>query len=142
MLASQIMRREVITISQDASLYEAAQMLVHHGFNALPVVDEQGKLVGMVGLRDILRVPFPSRMERWATRYETLEEKAKLLRQTLVKKVMAKRLVAYSPDTPVEEILATIINRGVHPIPIVEDGRLSGIVGRYEIIRAMLELAG
>ncbi len=142
MLASEIMRREVLTISEDASLYEAAQRLVEYGFNAIPVVDASGRLAGMVGLRDILRVPFPSGFERMATRYEHLEEKAKLLRQTLIRRVMAKRPVAYPPNTPVEEILAAIINRGIHPIPIVEDGHLVGIVGRREIIRAMLELAG
>lgn len=142
MLASEIMRLDVLTISEGASLYDAAQMLLEYGFNAIPVVDATGRLVGMVGLRDILRVPFPSGFERMATRYEPLEEKAKLLRRTFIRRVMAKRPVAYPPNTPVEEILAAIINRGIHPIPIVEDGRLVGIVGRREIIRAMLELAG
>ncbi len=141
MLASDVMKRQVVTIAEEASLYDAAQMLLQQGFNALPVTDLQGRLVGMVGLRDILRVPFPSGLDRMATRYEPLEEKAKLLRQTSVKRVMAKKVVAYPPTTPVEEILAAIINRGIHPIPIVEDGHLVGIVGRHEIIRAMLELA-
>jgi CBS domain-containing protein len=142
MLASQIMRHEIVTISPEATLYDAAHTLLQYGFNAIPVVDDEGRLVGMVGLRDILRVPFPSGIDRMATRYEPLEAKAKLLRQTPIKRVMAKRIVAYPPDTPVEEILAAIINRGIHPIPIVADGRLIGIVGRHEIIRAMLELAG
>ncbi len=53
--------------------------------------------------------------------------------------MMARPVLSVPADTPVEEVIALFVNRGLHPIPVVTDGRLVGVVGRADILRVLLD---
>ena len=59
MLVKDIMKSLVITIHPEATLQEAAERMLEHGINGLPVVDDQERVVGVIGLKDILRGAAP-----------------------------------------------------------------------------------
>ena len=141
MLARDIMSTTVITVDARASLARAARLMLDHMINALPVLDEQGRLAGMIGIKDVLRVPVPSQSDSPITKWARLEEKAALLNETLVHDVMNRRVVSVDEAATVIEVGALMANRGVHPIPVMRDGRLLGVVGRADVARALLALA-
>ena len=141
MLAREIMNQDVVTVTTRTSLAEAARLMLRHGINSLPVVDEQGRVVGMVGIRDVLRVPVPSQSETPILRWARLEEKARALDQTRVDQVMARRVVSVGEQATAMEVAALMANKGVHPIPVLREGRLLGVVGRADVVRALLALS-
>ena len=141
MVAGDIMNRKVVTVTRNTSLAVAARLMLDHGINGLPVLDEQGSVVGMVGIRDVLRVPKPSHSEMPILKWERLEEKAAELTRTTVGQVMARRVVSVNEDTSVIEVAAIMANKGVHPIPVLRNGQLLGVIGRADIVRVLLDLS-
>lgn len=139
--ARDLMTTSVITIPLTATLAEAARTLLVTGVNAAPVVDGEGRLVGMIGLKDILRAPKPAIAEHRVTRYTTLAERARAVAETSVASVMARSVLTVTPDTAAEDVLAHLVNRGHHPLPVVSGGSLVGIIGRADVVRALLRLA-
>ncbi len=141
MLAKDIMTTSVITVGAFESLATAARLMLNHRINALPVLNERGRLVGMIGIRDVLRVPAPSYSDSPIIKWTRLEEKATLLNETSVREVMNRRVVTVDETATVIEVAALMANRGVHPIPVMRDGQLLGVVGRADVARALLALA-
>ncbi|GIW09087.1 MAG: membrane protein [Dehalococcoidia bacterium] len=140
MQASDLMKRNVVTIRPDISLATAARILLRAGVNAAPVVNEAGRLVGMIGLKDILRAPARSDLGVWATRYTSLTTRARAIARTPVGHVMARRFVTVSPETPAAEVSALLINRERHPLPVVVEGQVVGVIGRADVVAAVLAL--
>ncbi len=115
--------------------------MLEYGINSLPVLDGDGRLVGMVRIRDVLRVPAPSHSDTRIVKWTPLHEKAAQLALTTVDQVMARQVISVSEATTAMEVAALMANRGVHPIPVVRDGRLLGVVGRADVVRALLALS-
>ncbi len=139
--AKEIMQRSVITVQHGTSLADAAQLMVDHGVNALPVLDEDGHVAGVIGIRDILRAPLPHASPMPILRYDSLDQKASSLPLTPVEKVMRRTVVSVSEEANVIEVAAIMANRGVHPVLVVNNGELVGVIGRADIVRVMLQRA-
>ena len=107
----------------------------------MPVLAEDGRVVGMIGIRDVLRVPTPSQSEMPILKWVKLENKAADLVSTTVDKVMARRVISVGEDADVIEVAGLMANRGVHPIPVLRDGQLIGIVSRADVVRVLLALS-
>lgn len=137
---SDIMQRGVVVVYSTAYLAEAARLMLDHGINSLPVLDESDRLVGMIGIRDVLRVPTPSGSETPILKWDRLDDKAQSLRTTTVKAVMARRVVAVDESASIVDVAALMANRGLHPIPVMRGDELLGVVGRADVVKALLEL--
>jgi CBS-domain-containing membrane protein len=135
-----VMNRRVVTVRVDQTLAEAMRILLEQEINSAPVLDVDGNLVGMIGLKDGLRAPHPSREEVMVHRHTALVERAQALRETQVGAVMARTVITVRPDTPAEEAAALMSNRGRHPLPVVENGQIIGVVSRSDVIHALLNL--
>jgi len=140
MNAEDLMQRTIFSVGLEANLEEAARSMLVHRVNALPVLDEQGAVVGVVGIKDVLRAPAPSARDASLTRYQRLDDRARVLRSTRVQSVMARPPITVPPDAPAEDVAATMVNRGVHPLVVVHDGRPVGVIGRADVVRVLLEL--
>lgn len=141
MRARDIMNPDVITIRTGASVAAAARLLVDHRINAMPVLDSEGRVVGMIGIRDVLRVPHPSHSQTPILRWDSLQEKVEHLRQTIVDQVVKhQRLVSVDEDCPIVEVASIMANRGVHPLLVLKDGALLGVIGRADVARTLLAL--
>lgn len=116
--AKDIMVTRVATVTPSTPIAEAARLMVRRRLSALPVVDEQDrtKVVGIVTETDLLAAP------------ETAKE---------VAKVMKKRVITVSPDTPISEVAQIFAKQKVRQIPVVEQGRLVGIISLLDVIAAL-----
>jgi len=133
-----IMNPDVIAIEPDATLRQAAELMLNYGINGLPVVDADGRLVGIVGIKDVLRAPWPSLARGQISHVEPLEQKAQVLDRVHVSRVMARNVRITTEDRPVMEVAAMMSNLGLHPIPVIRDGHLVGIVSRADVVEALL----
>jgi len=122
-MAREIMSKTVTTIRSDGTLMDAIQLLVCKEVSGLPVVDEKGKMIGIVTEKDILNFIFSGN-----------------LNNTRVADVMTKEVVSFTPDTAVDTIALTIGQNRFRRVPIVEKDRVVGIVSRRDIIRSALDL--
>ncbi|MEP7065694.1 MAG: CBS domain-containing protein [Gemmatimonadota bacterium] len=139
-LAPQLRVREIMTESPrsthaDTLLRDAARDLVRSGIGALPVIEADGLLVGMLSERELMRhmlslasingsVPRPqSGMER--------------ARRT-VRDVMTRQVLCVSPDQPLAEVASLMTNKDVDRVPVVQEGRLVGFLTRGDIVRKLI----
>ena len=121
--ARDIMTREVITVRPNVNLKETVRMLVENKISGMPVCDEHNHLVGMISEKDILNFMFSGNLE-----------------STTVEEAMSKHIISFTPDTPIDKISLTIGEKQIRRVPILEKGKLVGVVSRRSIIRTVLDL--
>jgi CBS domain-containing protein/mannitol/fructose-specific phosphotransferase system IIA component (Ntr-type) len=139
-LAPQLRVREIMTDSPrstrpDTLLRDAARDLVRSGIGALPVIEADGLLVGMLSERELMRhmlslasingsIPRPqSGIER---------------QRRTVRDVMTRQVLCVSPDQPLAEVASLMTNKDVDRVPVVEEGRLVGFLTRGDIVRKLI----
>jgi acetoin utilization protein AcuB len=125
MLVKNRMSRPVVTVRQDADFQKALALMQEHRLRRLPVVDSEGQLVGIVVERDLLVA---------AMRY--------LQSRVEVGDVMTRDVIAVGPDTDLVDVARTMLARKIGGLPVVDDGRLVGIVTESDIFKRFVELAG
>ena len=119
MIAQDIMTRKVYTIRSDASAQEAAQLLDQHRISGLPVVDEGNDIIGIVTEADII-----SKVDKEGLR---------------VSDIMSTEVTSVNEETPVSEIALLLTERKIKRVPVVQDGKLVGIVSRADIVHAVAQ---
>lgn len=145
--ASDIMTREVDTITEDTSLHEVAKLLVRHDISGLPVIDSDGVVVGMVTERDLIdttrghtAVP---RLAFWgATEVPTdmLTEAYEASLSLRARDIMTRPVVTLSESASLEDLLDCMAEHRINRVPIVDKGRLVGIVTRDDVLRTIATL--
>ncbi len=144
MKARDVMVSPVITTKPSASVREVAHTLLTHHISAVPVIDDAGRMVGIVSEGDLMRRADlgTERHRAWwlaALFAEEEELAAEYVKQhsKKVADVMTKRVVVASPDAPLNEIAALLERHSIKRVPIVENGALVGIVSRANLIQAL-----
>ncbi len=133
------MQRNVITVSPDASLYEARGLMRGHGVHQLPVTGGNGKLIGILSNRDIREASLPVALLRGATEKEAED----LLRNTPVEKVMTRKVVTATLADTLEDAIVLLHDFRVNSIPVVDgEGRVAGIISRTDVLKAFIEVLG
>lgn len=142
MIAKDVMSWAAVTIPAEATLRQAAAMLLEHGFNALPVVDEHGEVVGVIGILDLLTAPY--RTVDGAEISGEIEpgEKLAVWGRLRVREVMATPVVSVTEDTPLMRVAALMANTGAHPILVLRDKCVIGTISRREVVKAILNETG
>ncbi|MGE3288055.1 MAG: HPP family protein [Pseudonocardia sp.] len=128
-----VMTSPVITVRPDTPVQAAAALLAAHGFTAAPVAGPDHRVVGIVTEADLVRgriVP-----DGWTV--EALPEAA-------VGGVMTPQPLTAGPGDDLADLVATMLDRGVRSVPVVEEGVLVGIVSRRDVLRCVArgELTG
>ena len=147
MKAKDIMYTPVITVKQTATLRELNEILQKRGVSSLPVVDEEGRVVGMVTEGDLIKALLPSYMELhenslYLHDFEYLEERVHHVEEMPVKEIMTRKVISVAEDTPILQIGSTFLLRGVDRLPVMRGNRLVGIVGRPDVCRAIFGEVG
>jgi len=143
MHARDVMTTKLVTIGETATVREAATLMSENDVSALPVVDEQGRLVGLLSEADLLhRKEIGTQLVRpwWleaVTPASTLAAEFLQAHGTAARELMSKKVVSAAPSAPLSEIAALMERHRVKRIPIVEDGRLIGIVSRSNLVQAL-----
>ncbi|MDD3765630.1 MAG: CBS and ACT domain-containing protein [Eubacteriales bacterium] len=123
------------TVSPEQTIIEAQEIMVQNGVKRLPVMKD-GKLVGVVSKDDIIRYS-PTKATSLS-----VGEITYLLAKTKIKDIMSKELVTISPDALLEEAVVLMRHHDVSFLPVLDNGRLVGIVTASDIFDAFIELSG
>ncbi len=141
------MSGEVITVGLEATVKEMAQMMVENRIRCLPVVDEEGRVLGVVDEEDLVhqdaRVHFPTFihfLESYIMLPTSLKRFEKELRQAVgatAGEVMEKDFQAVSPLDSVEKTATLMVEKDLEYVLVLEDERLQGVVTRSDILRTL-----
>ncbi len=141
MKAEEIMTTNVIAVSPKTAIHEAAELMVDHGVSGLPVVDDEGDVVGIVTEGDlILREKPGERMSWWRAFFADAQKLARDYQKahgTTVAEVMTRSVITVSPDLPIESVALILDEHKIRRVPVVAGGRLVGIVSRGDLIKAL-----
>jgi CBS domain-containing protein len=135
----------VITVGPDSTVQEVAELLLRHRISAVPVVSE-GKIVGIVSEGDLINRPETETSHRKSWWLEALTSRPASAIEYIkshsqrIADVMTRNVITASPDTSVSEIAALLEKNGIKRVPIVDDGRLVGIVSRANLLQGLASL--
>jgi CBS domain-containing protein len=143
MNASDVMVADVITVKAGATVQDVAKLLFTNRISAVPVVDETGKLLGMVSEGDLLR-----RSEIGTEHQRPWWLKLLMGREILageyvrecsrsVADVMTRQVISAAPDTPIADIATLLERHRIKRVPIIRDGKVVGVVSRANLIQAI-----
>ena len=145
--AKDIMTRDVVTVTPDTDILQAAKRLLENHFNGLPVVDDEGKLLGILCQDDLIvqqkRVPLPSvftllnGMIPLFSGKQMEKEVEKMVAMT-VSQAMTPNPRTVEPETALEEIATLMVRKNIHTLPVLEKGKLVGIIGKEDVLRTLM----
>jgi CBS domain-containing protein len=147
MRAHQIMTRDVITVTPHTTIETAARIMLRTRISGLPVVNDAGKLVGIVSERDFLRrseIGTGHRRPAWLRFFvgparaasEFIHERGRK-----VEDVMTGEPVTVSEDTPLEELVSLMEKKAIKRLPVMSGNVLKGIVTRSNLLQAVASMA-
>ena len=143
MKAVDVMVRDVVTVKPDTDVVEAISLLAENDVSALPVVDENGDVVGILSEADLIRreeIGTEKHRPFWLeaiTPASTLAHEFAKSHGRRVSEIMSTNVIAASEDTPLEEIASLLERHRIKRVPILKDGKLVGVVSRANLIQAL-----
>ena len=124
-LISTLLERKVISINENDSLYDAIKVLSEQKIGALPVLNNQEKLSGMLSERDIIqKVSFNKTID---------------LSQIQIRSIMTTKIITCNQDTESNVLMTIMTNNKIRHIPIIKQGSLIGIVSIGDVVKRLLE---
>ncbi|MFB9907621.1 CBS domain-containing protein [Allokutzneria oryzae] len=136
MRARDIMTNPVICVRPGTSVREAAQVLTRHRFAALPVLDDDSRLIGIVAESDLIRNRIPADLR--GNIWEADDDVEREAPPGTVGEVMTETVVAMTPGADVADIAEHMLEHHVRSMPIVDGSRVIGIVSRQDVLRTMV----
>lgn len=146
--AKDIMEEKVISITPETDISRAVEILLNNHINGVPVVDENGTLKGILCQSDLIfqqkTISLPPILTFLdgiipLSSSKKLEKEMKKIAAGTVAQAMVPDPVTVAPDTPVNEIAALMVEKHFHTIPVVQDGKLLGIVGKEDVLKTMIK---
>ena len=141
--ARDVMTSPVITVKATTTVKEVARLFLERRISATPVLDDQGKLVGIVSEGDLVHrseISTERRRPWWLVLMagdEGLAAEYIRAHATRVDDLMSRNVITAAPDTPLHEIAEMLEKYGIKRLPIVHDGQLVGIVSRANLVQAI-----
>ena len=142
-----IMTTEIITVSPETEIVQATKLLLENRINGVPVLDETGRLVGILCQSDLIaqqqKLPIPSFFTLLdglipLISKKQIDKQVRKIAAVTVAEAMTPNPVTVQPDTNIQEVAALMVDRNFHTIPVVDEGELVGIVGKEDILRTLM----
>ncbi len=147
MKVSEIMTEPVFVVTDDRTLEEVAQKMLNNRVGGLPIVDDKGKIVGMVTESDFSAkehaIPFsrqyaPQLFGEWMSK-EGVDKAYKAARTVLVKEIMSSPAVTITEEDTVAEAVRKMLEHSVHRLPVVRDDVPVGMVSRHDLLKLVVQ---
>ena len=142
MLARDLMTSPVVTISENASVGEAAGLMLEQDVSALPVVNDRGGIVGILTHSDFgLSPKFRPLSENIysllgaTSTLEHMEETARQVGNKRIRDVMRRSVIVVHGGDSVEHLARLMMRWQIHRLPVMEDGKLVGIITRHDFLK-------
>ncbi|MBW2337567.1 MAG: CBS domain-containing protein [Deltaproteobacteria bacterium] len=145
--ANDIMTQEVISISPETEIAQAAKLLLTNRINGVPVINDASELVGILCQSDLIiqqkNIPIPSLFTLLdgfipLTSSKKLDKEVEKIAATKVADAMTPDPVTVNSDTGIEEIAALMVEKNYHTLPVVDANKLVGIVGKVDVLRTLI----
>jgi CBS-domain-containing membrane protein len=146
--AQDIMSRDVVTLPAEMDFAAAARILVENHYNGAPVVDDQGRLLGILCQSDLVaqhkRLPVPTLFTLLdsfvrLTPTKQLEAQVRKIAALTVAQAMTPDPVTVSPETGIETIAGLMVDSNLHTLPVVQEGKLVGVIGKEDVLRTLIK---
>jgi len=131
MQAKDVMSDGVMSVNARATLLEAARLLVNAGVSAMPVIDDQGTMVGILSEADLIRG-----IAAQADPGKAIAD----AKARHVAEIMIKDVVTAGEETNLSDIASLMLSRSIKRVPILRDGSVVGVVSRVDILQALVSL--
>jgi CBS domain-containing protein len=150
MRVREIMSHPALVVRQDATLEQAARLMLDKDIGSLPVVDGQGRLVGIVTESDFAAkehgVPFstlryPQLFGEWMSN-EQVEKVYHAACQKKVAEIMTRDVATVTQDDSIEKVLELMLRRNITRIPVIREGIPVGIIARRDLLKLMASTVG
>lgn len=141
------MTTDVISVSPETEIVQAARIMLEKRINGLPVLDAKGKVVGIICQSDLVvqqkSVPIPSLFSLLdgfmpLTSLKKIEKEVGKIAALTVAQAMTPKPVTVTPETGIEHVASLMVDRNFHTLPVVEDDRLVGVVGKEDVLKTLL----
>jgi len=141
------MTREIITVSPETEIVQAARLLLEKRINGAPVVNQAGGLVGILCQSDLIAqqksIPIPSLFTLLdgyipLKTSKRMDKEVEKIAATKVAEAMTPNPVTVDPATDIEKVAALMVEKNYHTLPVVDAGKLVGIVGKEDVLRTLV----
>ncbi len=123
--AASMMTRELVTISPEASIQEAVDLVLNKQISGLPVIDNDGRLVGVITEFALLAIVYDQDVQHHC-----------------VSQHMTREVITVDANDPINRIADVCIVHRVRRLPVMENGRLAGLIARRDVLKALYHGAG
>ena len=143
MKARDIMSTKVVTVSPSTSVRDIAGLMVERHVSGLPVLNDNGTLVGMVSEGDLLRRPeigTQKHRRRWVSFFSGVDSQAREFTKSHALRagdVMTEQVIHVSGETPLGDVVGLMEKHNIKRLPVLSHGKLVGIVSRADLLRAL-----
>jgi CBS domain-containing protein len=144
------MTRNVVTVKPDTSIEELASLLVKHQISGVPVVDDAGDLYGIVTENDLIsqnkRLHIPTVVSFldaaiYLESSKKFEQEVKRITATRAGDICARKVLTIAEDTTLVDIATIMDEKKTHLLPVVKNGKMVGIVGKRDVVKAVARQA-
>jgi CBS domain-containing protein len=146
MKVSDVMTPRVISVSPQSTVLDAARLMLKNHISGLPVVDDKGKLVGIVSERDFLRRPEIGTERKRSSRFDAFFAPAEAAEDyarthgVRVHDVMTAEVITANEDTPLDKVVHLMEKHDIKRLPVLRRGKVVGIISRANLVRAFTSL--
>lgn len=140
---SDVMERDLTSVADDTSLLNAMELLTAHRTSGLPVVDDDGCVVGFISEKDILKAMIPGYIgymdENFAMPSTAkIKERVKSVGPSPVSESMTKTPILFDEDEDISSAMVAIFKKNIHRAPVVKNGALVGTLSRENVLRGFI----
>lgn len=145
--ASDIMTTEVIAVKKETTLKELAKLLYENHINGVPVVDDEGKLIGIICESDLIRKDRKLHIPTVVALFDGvfyLESPWKMKKQiqsinaTTVEELYIKNVITVDEKTPIDEIATIMTRKKAYTLPVMDGDRIVGIIGKADLLTTLV----
>ncbi len=145
--ASDIMNKDVVTVTTETPIRELAQVLLQKSINGVPVVDEENTVIGVVCESDLVEFNKPLHIPTVFVILDSiipmenpwrLHKDLKRIAATKVGDIYSHPATSVEPDTDVTEVARIMSENKYYTIPVIDEGKLVGIIGKVDIVKSLV----
>ena len=146
--AKDVMTKAVVTITEDTEIAAAAKLLFDQGYNGVPVLDAAGKLSGILCQADLVaqqkKLSLPSVFSLLdgfipLGSMKDLDREVEKMSALTATHAMTRNPATVAPETGIDEVASLMTDKGYHTVPVVDAGKVVGIIGMRDILGTLLE---
>jgi len=145
--ASDIMTTDVITVKKDTSLKDLATILYKNHINGVPVVDDDGLLLGIICESDLIRKDKKLHIPTVVAIFDavvylespkSIEKEFKRISATTVEDLYSKKTITVDEKTPIDEIATIMTQKKIYTVPVMDGDLLVGVIGKADLLRTIV----